>query len=368
MSGEVFLVDDNPNNLDLLAGLLREHGFRVRMVNDGRRALEMIRARLPELVLLDITMPNMDGYEVCRQLKADPLTAAVPVLFVSALDDPIDKVKAFAAGGVDYVPKPFQAQEVLARVRTHLAIGRLQRQLEERSRRLEEALRALEEVSRTDPLTGLRNRRFLLQHVEGLVAACRASHGPGAGPAHDLLFVLLDLDHFKHVNDTFGHGAGDAVLAQTGARLREACAPADLLVRWGGEEFLVVARVEPGRGGPELAGRLRSALSGAPFQIEGGGRLATTCSVGFARLPFLPAAPADLGWAEVVAAADTALYAAKRAGRDGWVGLEAGPAARPETLRQTLRDRPLAAVRAGELKVVTGLDREAVLAALAAGA
>lgn len=367
MNGEVFLVDDNPHNLDLLAGILREQGFRVRMVNDGRRALEMIRARLPELVLLDITMPGMDGYEVCRQLKADPATAALPVLFISALDEPIDKVAAFAVGGVDYVGKPFQAQEVVARVRTHLAIGRLQRQLEERSRCLEEALSALEEVSRTDPLTGLRNRRFLLQHVDALVAACLASHGGSAESTHDLLFLLVDLDHFKQVNDTFGHAAGDAVLAQTAARLRRACGPDDLLVRWGGEEFLLVARTPPRQGGPELAERVRAALSGEDFALEGGRRLSLTCSVGFARLPFLPARAEELGWGDVVASADAALYAAKRAGRNGWVGLEAGADARPGTLHETLRVHPAAAARSGELDVTTSLDRRAVVAALAAG-
>src|SRR5438105_15911233 len=108
--GDVFVVDDNPNNLGLLASILREHGYGVRMANGGRLALTVIRAHPPELVMLDIQMPEMDGYEVCRQLKADPATSAIPVIFISALDDVFDKVKAFKTGGVDYVTKPFQAE------------------------------------------------------------------------------------------------------------------------------------------------------------------------------------------------------------------------------------------------------------------
>lgn len=363
-SGEVFVVDDNPNNLNLLAGILRDHGFRVRMVNDGQRAVEMIRARLPELVLLDITMPAPDGYEVCRQLKADPATAAVPVLFISALDDPVDKVKAFALGGVDYVPKPFQAEEVMARVRTHLTIGRLQRQLEERSRRLEEALRSLEEVSRTDPLTGLRNRRFLLEHIDARVSACLESHRTEGRPSHDLLFLLLDLDHFKQVNDTFGHAAGDAVLAQVGERLRQACDANDLLVRWGGEEFLIVALAPPREGGEERAERVRALVSGEAFVIDGGHHVERTCSVGFARLPFIAGQGEALGWGDVIGAADAALYAAKRAGRNAWVGLTAGTNVGAETLKRVFPSWPQAAVRSGSLEVSTNLDREAVIAAL----
>lgn len=361
MGGEVFVVDDNPNNLNLLAGILRSHGFRVRMVNDGKRAVEMIRAKLPELVLLDITMPAPDGYEVCRQLKADPDTAAVPVLFISALDDPIDKVKAFALGGVDYVPKPFQAEEVVARVRTHLTIGRLQRQLEERSRHLEEAVHSLEEVSRTDPLTGLRNRRFLLEHIGAKTTACLESHRTQGETAHDLLFLILDLDHFKHVNDTFGHAAGDAVLAQVGERLRQACQPSDLLVRWGGEEFLIVVLTRPREGGEERAESVRALVSGEAFVLDGGRHVERTCSVGFASLPFIPAHPEALGWGDVVAAADAALYAAKRAGRNAWVGLRAGKDARADTV---LPSWSRAAVLSGTLEVSTNLSREAVIAAL----
>jgi len=365
VSGEVFLVDDNPHNLNLLAGILRGHGFRVRMVNDGKRALEMIRAKLPELVLLDITMPDLDGYEVCRQLKGDPKTAALPVLFISALDDPIDKVKAFAVGGVDYVSKPFQAEEVMARVQSHLTIGRLRRQLEERSQRLEEALHSLEEVSRTDALTGLRNRRFLLQHIDAKVDACLASHRTGGEAPHDLLFLLLDIDHFKHVNDTLGHAAGDAVLAQVGERLRQACDASDLLVRWGGEEFLIVASTLPRGGGEERAERVRALLSGEAFVLDGDRRVQCTCSIGFARLPFIPAHAEALGWGDVVATADAALYAAKRAGRNAWVGLEAGPNARPETLKQALPFWPQAALQSGEFEISTNLPRSAVVGALA---
>src|SRR5207253_7897182 len=108
-----------------------EHQFKVRMANNGKRALAAIRASVPELIMLDITMPEMDGYEVCRQLKDDPLTNNIPVIFISALDDVLDKVKAFKVGGIDYVSKPFQCEEVLARVENQLQLFRLRQALEE---------------------------------------------------------------------------------------------------------------------------------------------------------------------------------------------------------------------------------------------
>jgi CheY-like chemotaxis protein len=143
MSGEVFLVDDNSSNLSLLAGILRDAGLRVRAANTGKRALAMIRAQRPELVMLDITMPEMDGFEVCRELKADETTRDIPVIFISALDEPLDKVKAFRAGGVDYVTKPFQAEEVVVRVETQLKIWRLQHETDSKNAALESANRQI---------------------------------------------------------------------------------------------------------------------------------------------------------------------------------------------------------------------------------
>jgi CheY-like chemotaxis protein len=135
-AGTILIVDDNPNNLKLLAGLLRESDYDVRMASNGKRALVAARQSPPELVMLDITMPEMDGYEVCVELKADPATSAIPVIFISALDDVLDKVRAFKTGGVDYVTKPFQADEVLARVESQIQLYRLRRELEKRNEEL----------------------------------------------------------------------------------------------------------------------------------------------------------------------------------------------------------------------------------------
>jgi two-component system sensor histidine kinase/response regulator len=136
--GDVFLVDDNANNLALLSSILKSAGYRVRAVNGSRRALGMIEALPPELILLDVMMPELDGYAVCEQLKQREATRHVPVIFLSALSEGLDKVRAFAVGGVDYVTKPFDAAEVLARVDTQLRLFRLQKDLAERNRELEE--------------------------------------------------------------------------------------------------------------------------------------------------------------------------------------------------------------------------------------
>ena len=349
--GEIFLVDDNPNNLTLLIGILREAGFQVRVADRGRRALQMLRARPAELVLLDITMPDMNGYEVCEALKSDPLTESTPVLFISANDDPVDKVRAFGVGGVDYIPKPFQAEEVIARVRNHLSIVRLRKALEERTGRLEEALRDLAEASLTDPLTGLRNRRFLVQRIE-----------EDAGS--DLTFFLMDVDHFKRVNDQHGHAAGDAVLEEVASRLRDVFAPTDHLVRWGGEEFLAVARNGTRATAIALAERMRARMANDAFEIKAGLRLPITCSVGFASLPFFEGHPEVMSWQDVVNVADLGLYAAKHAGRNGWVGLSAGEHEPAPAVMGRIKGEPQEAERRGELLVLTSMDTSAVSAAL----
>jgi signal transduction histidine kinase len=131
--GNILVVDDTPQNLRLLVSILQKQGYEVRPVPNGKLALSGARGFLPDLILLDIMMPEMDGYEVCSQLKADARTKNIPVIFISAIDELVDKVKAFEVGGVDYITKPFQVEEVLARVETHLALQRLQKNLQNKN-------------------------------------------------------------------------------------------------------------------------------------------------------------------------------------------------------------------------------------------
>ena len=136
--GDILIVDDKPDNLRLLSTMLTERGYKVRKAINGQLALMGVRADLPDLILLDITMPGMSGYDVCQQLKADPRTNAIPVIFISALNEERSRVQAFASGGVDYVTKPFQWEEVIARVETQMKICRLQRQLQKQQLLLQE--------------------------------------------------------------------------------------------------------------------------------------------------------------------------------------------------------------------------------------
>jgi CheY-like chemotaxis protein len=141
---DILIVDDTPDNLRLLSQMLSEQGYGVRAVTSGSRALASVQAAPPDLILLDVKMPEMDGYQVCKALKADPETRDIPIIFISALDALQDKVQAFAVGGVDYVTKPFQLEEVVARVETHLALRRLQKQLQEANKRLQDTNRKME--------------------------------------------------------------------------------------------------------------------------------------------------------------------------------------------------------------------------------
>jgi diguanylate cyclase (GGDEF)-like protein len=246
----------------------------------------------------------------------------------------------------------------------------LERKVRERTAELEALSRQLAQTAITDPLTGLHNRRFLTEHIDGeLAAAARRAHDGAQGHAAtdtDHVFLIIDVDRFKQVNDRHGHGAGDAVLVQFGQRLLAELRGSDHLVRWGGEEFLAVARETDRARADELAERLRAAVAAAPFVLDDGRRLAVTCSIGYACLPFAgPHASGGPGWQDIVRLADAALLAAKRAGRDAWVGLHAGPAWPPGARTLPERADVAAALRDGRLRVSSNLPPMVAEAALA---
>jgi len=241
-------------------------------------------------------------------------------------------------------------------------LGELQLAQDELARKnglLEQAYLQQQEASFTDPLTQLRNRRFLMAHIEDEIALTlrrfeRQQRQPSGDPTldHDLVFYMLDIDFFKSVNDQHGHAAGDAVLVEMARRLRSVIRETDFLIRWGGEEFLLVARATHAGEGAVLAERLRGVVAEQPFEIGDGKSLPVTCSIGFASFPFYADEPRLASWSEVTRLADQALYVAKEGGRNRWAGIEARDAARDRAhFEQICRD-PKAAEATGEVTVL----------------
>jgi diguanylate cyclase (GGDEF)-like protein len=219
------IVDDQPANIHVLAQALRDE-YVLYFATSGDDALERAARGEVDLVLLDVQMPGLDGFEVCRRLKADERTRGLPVIFVTTLSDVAEETRGFDVGGVDYITKPISPPVVRARVRTHLE--------------LKDARDRLEQLASVDALTGVANRRRFdacLEHEWR-----RAVRG-----RQWLSLVLLDVDYFKRYNDHYGHARGDACLAAVARTLSAACRrPADLVARYGGEEFaLVLPQTEP---------------------------------------------------------------------------------------------------------------------------
>ncbi|MES2129967.1 MAG: two-component regulator propeller domain-containing protein, partial [Pseudomonadota bacterium] len=231
----------------------------------------------------------------------------------------------------------------------------LERTVAERTAALEAAYRRIEEASLTDPLTGLHNRRFLEQAIQAdLDLAMRRNNETPPPVASDLVLFMLDLDHFKQVNDQYGHAAGDAVLVQTAQVLRACLRASDYVVRWGGEEFLLVARFVERHDGAALAEKIRAAIAAHAFTLDDGQVLRKTTSIGFAAFPLMPGLPITIGFDTLQRMADTALYAAKRGWRDAWVGVEPGAADAATTERAVLHflSDAEAAVADGAMKII----------------
>ena len=206
-TANILVVDDTPANLRLLMGILREVGYKVRPANNGQRAFSTIEKESPDLILLDIMMPDMDGYEVCEHLKANEQTREIPVIFISALNETFDKVKAFSVGGVDYITKPFQAEEVLARVETHLKLHELQRQLQQENLRM----RAELEVSRRLQQMLLPTEKELEQIDSLDIAGFMEPADEVGGDYYDVLQYSGGI--LFGIGDVTGHGLESGALA-----------------------------------------------------------------------------------------------------------------------------------------------------------
>ena len=301
MPGKILAVDDTPENLRVVAGFLLQAGYDVRPVTSGREALQVAAADPPDLVLLDIRMPEMDGFAVCARFKADPATAGIPIVFLSASGDLADKLQAFEAGGADYIEKPFQEREVLARVDLQLRLRRAQRELAEARDLLEakvvERTQALAKLAYFDTLTGLPNRKKFSEDMDRMLADPAVS---------GFALLLLDLDRFKSINDALGHGVGDELLRQLAQRLLAVLAGRPgFVARLGGDEFAVCVEGADIGDAEHLAELILGNLE-SPFALEDL-RIEMACSVGIAVYP----RDGDR-CGELLRCADVAMYVAKQ--------------------------------------------------------
>jgi diguanylate cyclase (GGDEF)-like protein len=300
----ILIVDDHEDNVELLRARLDSWGYRTETAGDGEEALAKVEARPPDLILLDVMMPKIDGIEVARRVKGNAQLPFIPIIMQTALDATENKVEGLEAGADDYITKPIDFAELKARLNSMLRIKRLQEELEERERQLLEANERLRYMSQTDALTGLDNRRQLEERIDEMFEHAKRLNEPFA-------CVMCDLDRFKSVNDTYGHQAGDAVLKQLAKILRNEVREIDRAGRYGGEEFLLLLPGTVLDAAVTFAERVRKQIEGHTFTFDST-TIRRTASFGVSAWPHPRIAHCD----GLVRAADDALYVAKETGRN----------------------------------------------------
>ena len=319
--GKILVVDDHPNNIELLTVILTLQGYSVEKAEQGNAAIKSAMARPPDIILLDISQSEIDSFTVCQKLKGNPHTQDIPIIFISSLNETNYKLKAFKFGASDYITKPFQVEEVIARINNHLQINRLKRELKAKNAHLERELlkrqlvekkllnlnQQLGKLAAVDGLTQVANRRIFDEFLT-------REWQRGQREKHPLALILCDIDFFKFYNDNLGHQAGDFCLRQVAQAITKTVKrPADLVARYGGEEFAVILPQTVGQNALQVAETIRLHVKhlSLPHPKSAVGDY-VSLSLGIASL--IP--QAKYSQKQLIIAADHALYQAKKQGRD----------------------------------------------------
>jgi len=316
---KILIVDDEPDNVELLVQILEDEGYDILSALSAKEALDIVSKEIVDLILLDVTMPGMDGFELCEILKSDEKTSEIPVIFVTALGETTDKVKGLDIGAVDYITKPIEPAEVVARVRTHLRIKSVEKALQEKNKQLSETMDKLananlqlKSLSLTDALMNILNRR-------GFDIKLDEVHKGSVRYNRCYSVMIIDINYFKLYNDTYGHPAGDDALRKVASILKNESRDTDFICRYGGDEIAIISLETTRQTALIHAERLRNSVwqaniphSSSPVSDR------LTISIGVASFePGCGYSPA-----QIVKQADIALYQAKKSGRNAVVVYE----------------------------------------------
>lgn len=288
----VLMVDDVAKNLQVLGTILSKEKYKIAAANNGEQAINIANNTFPDLILLDIMMPGINGFEVCARLKKDPKTKDIPIIFLTAKMEPEDIVKGFETGAVDYIAKPFNSIELLARVKTHLEL-KISRDL------LKIKNEQLEKLAITDSMTGLYNHRYIIDVLSERIKEAKRYK-------QSLSVAMLDIDNFKKVNDNHGHPFGDFVLIRISTIIEETIRKTDIVGRYGGEEYLIIFTNTGKRNAFNTLERIRKSIEKEKWDR---GDLVVTVSGGLSELK-------DENYSKLIKKADKLLYKAKENGRN----------------------------------------------------
>lgn len=294
---KILVIDDSRLISHVAKTILSKQGHEVILAQDGLSGLQTAKSEYPDLILLDLIMPVMDGYQVCEELKKEEKTKEISIIMLTSKAEPADKVRGLELGALDYVVKPFDEGELIARVNIQLRLKQLYEALQEKNQQLEK-------LANRDGLTGLYNHRYFHEQLSKDFLRAKRYH-------ESLSCILLDIDYFKKFNDTYGHQTGDIVLSTLGQVIRDTIRDSDFAARYGGEEFAIILHYTERPAALHVAERLRKTVENCDVRDKDN-VLRITISLGVATFPH----EQIHNHKQIVEFADKALYKAKKNGRN----------------------------------------------------
>ncbi|HUK56765.1 MAG TPA: diguanylate cyclase [Nitrospiria bacterium] len=301
---KILVIEDNPLQAKQTQAVVESAGYEVILAENGGTGFRLAKTQPIDLVLLDVVLPDFSGAQICQWLKRDEATRSIPVIMLTSKNSVEDKVAGLQIGADDYVPKPFSDKELLARVQVCLRTKMREDELRGVKDQLENQLKDVELKAITDAGTGLFNRRHFYELLDKEFSRAKRFNEP-------LSCLMLDIDHFKEINDTYGHPIGDKVLSEIGGILKQSVRLIEVAARYGGEEFVLLLPKTSSREAVKPATRILESISSLRFQGFPPDRIITV-SIGISGLPDPLIAIKD----DIVRCADFALYKAKRGGRN----------------------------------------------------